>query len=293
MITEKLHLPGNSNAKLEMEFDPNLGHIVKKTCNGKAGKRLLVQSEKQSNFRTNSTIRTPAIFRNEVESDRVTIVMEYVRGSDFVLFTNSATRDEFETSSKILVSMIKNEFLQGKISKFPTLLWIEKVNETLEKCLERSVFSAKENQRLKSFLLSEMPEEIILGECHGDITFSNVIVEKPDLLCVFDFLNPPIETPYEDAAKFLQDAQFFWSIMKHTGEFDRTRVKIYWTHAAEMLRNELKGICDFSLLKKFQTLGLLRIIPYTADDHVIHFLKNHVMNEVESDLSASLRRRIF
>jgi len=138
--------------------------------------------------------------------------------------------------------------------------------------------------------LQSIPDQILLGECHGDLTFSNIIVERPGKICIFDFLNPPFETPYEDAAKFLQDAQFFWSIMKHKGNFDKTRVMIYWSYAESILRSELEKICDFNTLRKFQILGLLRIIPYTFDDKILQSLRKLVTNEVENDLSSSLRR---
>jgi len=127
---------------------------------------------------------------------------------------------------------------------------------------------------LEKYLIENIPENLLIGKCHGDLTFSNIIVERERSVYTFDFLDPPVESPYEDAAKFLQDAQFFWSLQKFSGECDKTKVKVYWSFAAELLRNGLSAKCDMLLLKKFQLLGMLRIVPYTNDKSKLKFLES-------------------
>jgi hypothetical protein len=218
--------------------------------------------------------------------------MEYIRGDDFITYTNSASKEEFEKTVSILIDFISSEFENSKLENFPYDVWESKVKSVINVCKDQNHFSSSMLEELDAFLLEQLPEKIHIGNCHGDLTFSNVIVERFDRVCVFDFLDPPFETPYEDVAKFLQDANFFWSINKHLGSFDKTRVKIYWSHASEMLLEKIGAMCDLKTLRKFQVLGLLRILPYTTDLTLIQFLKESLNKEVKNDSFTSVWRRV-
>jgi len=285
-------LPGNSSALIEVLENSEFGLHVKKTCTGDSSSRLIRQIEKQREFKNSDKIRTPKIFDVHVSKFSVEASMEYIRGQDFISFTNIASKKEFELIVGLLIDLINEEFKQSTLTEFPLVAWQAKVNSVLRHCLEKKLLSQLDIDLIDNFLNRDIPKKILLGRCHGDLTFSNVIVENINSICIFDFLDPPISTPYEDAAKFLQDAQFFWSINKYIAHFDDVRVKIYWSHAADMLRDSLSEICDFNLLRKFQVLGLLRILPYTTDKAVIQFLTDSLIKEVKSDSNSSMRRRV-
>jgi len=285
-------LPGNSSASIEILENSELGLHVKKTCTGATSFRLIRQIEKQKEFKNSDRIRTPKIFDMQESKFSVEVSMEYIRGQDFISFTNTASKKEFDLIVGLLIDLIKEEFEQSTLSEFPLVAWKSKTSSVLKHCLEKKILSQADIEIIDNFLNQNIPKKILLGRCHGDLTFSNVIVENANNICIFDFLDPPINTPYEDAAKFLQDAQFFWSIKKYIGNFDDVRVKIYWSHAADMLLTSLSKICDFDLLRKFQILGLLRILPYTTDTSVIQFLTDSLIKEVKSDSNSSMRRRV-
>jgi len=285
-------LPGNSSASIEILENAKFGLHVKKTCTGDSSFRLIRQIEKQKEFKNSNRVRSPKVFDMQVSKSSVESSMEYVRGQDFISFTNTASKKDFDLIVGLLIDLISEEFKQSTFSKFPLGVWKAKVDSVLMHCLEKKIFSQLDIDLINNFLNQDLPKKILLGRCHGDLTFSNVIVENANSICIFDFLDPPINTPYEDAAKFLQDAQFFWSINKYIAHFDNVRVKIYWSHAADMLRDSLSEICDFDLLRKFQVLGLLRILPYTTDESVIQFLTYSLIKEVKSDFNSSVRRRV-
>lgn len=283
-------LPGNSSANIELHQMNDGVQVVKKSCRGAAGKRLVLQIEKQKSFQNSNTLRTPQVFNVIQLEDRTDVLMEYVRGSDFVSYTNCASFDEFSKTIEILTRFVKKEFESSKMTKFPVEVWKSKIEQVLLCSQEKQIFKENEQECIASFLLDSLPSEILQGTCHGDFTFSNVIVERYDKLCLFDFLDPPIETPYEDLAKFLQDAQFFWSLLKYTSSCDKTRVMIYWEFAARYIKNELSDLCNHELLRKFQVLGLLRILPYTSDAFVIKYLRSNILCEVMRDISPTMRR---
>jgi hypothetical protein len=274
-------LPGNSRASIEILESAEFGLHVKKTCTGDTSFRLIRQIEKQKEFKNSERIRSPKVFDMKISKFSVEASMEYVRGQDFISFTNTASKKEFDLIVGILIDLIREEFKESIMTEFPIDIWNSKVNSVLRHCVEKHVFSQLDVDHIDNFLNQDLPKTILLGKCHGDLTFSNVIVETSNSVCIFDFLDPPISTPYEDAAKFLQDAQFFWSINKYIAHFDDVRVKIYWSHAADVLRDSLSEICDFELLRKFQVLGLLRILPYTEDESMIKFLADRLIKEVK------------
>ena len=215
--------------------------------------------------------------------------MEFVQGVDFVTFTSNSAYHDFENAIQVLVKMIVKEFKDCNVEDFPAEKWKQKVESVFEDSHRKHSLDLGVMNEISQFLTAELPEKISIGTCHGDLTFSNVIVKKEGEVCIFDFLDPPIETPYEDAAKFLQDAKFFWSLNKYTGKCDKTRVKIYWERASQILLAQIEEHCDIETLRKFQILGLARIIPYTSDKKIVRYLLNCMIREVRCAANSALR----
>ena len=280
-----IKIPGNSSARIDVVKDSNGSLIVQKSCVGDAAIRLSVQAEKQKNFKFLDGVRTPEILRIDQSDQTCKVTMEYVNGLDFVSFTNTCCKNDFLNAIQKLVKLINEEFSTSTRQDFPAKAWSYKANSSIE----NSGLDKDTKDKLRQELLQNLPDKISMGTCHGDLTFSNCLVEKDGTICIFDFLNSPIETPYEDAAKFLQDAQFFWSLHKFTGSCDPTRIMIYWKFAENLLRLSLKDKCDFSILKKFQILGILRIIPYTQSDNTLKFLTNCVQRLLNDPYSSVCR----
>jgi len=270
-MTQEIKLLGNSTATVEIIRNEQDKLLVKKSCAGKHASRLLTQINKQKEFKDFEGIKTPKIFEVITSNDYTEFKMEYVNGLDFVSFTNIADKNDFIEVVQKIVKLINFEFQNSHIAKFPKDLWTNKVKQVIADSMDLVKVDFHD---LEKYLIENIPENLLIGKCHGDLTFSNIIVEREKSVYTFDFLDPPVESPYEDAAKFLQDAQFFWSLQKFSGECDKTKVKVYWSFAAELLRNSLSAKCDMLLLKKFQLLGMLRIIPYTKDKSKLKFLES-------------------
>lgn len=272
-MTQEIKLPGNSSAIVEIKRDDSGKLFVKKSCTGKDANRLLVQANKQNSFGELDAIKAPKIFEIIVVKNYVELRMEYVNGLDFVRFTNLANKDDFIEIIKRLVDLLDREFNESTLESFPVAIWTDKVHRTIESCSKIIKF---DSNKIEKILLENLPNKFPMGRCHGDLTFSNIIVDRNKTIYTFDFLDPPIESPYEDVAKFLQDAQFFWSLQKFNDKCDKTKIKIYWSYAAKLLRENIFKKCDVELLRKFQILGLMRIVPYTKDPDKLKFLENSV-----------------
>jgi len=282
-------IPGHSSADIQILYANDLTFLRKIARNDNKD-RLLLQAKKQEQFLAFERISAPKIFRVFKDGNDTIIDMEYVRATDFVTFTASANFDEFLETVKSLVNMIRLEFEESSLQRFPLEVWSQKVSDVFEESKKRHLLDEYEVSRIVKFLNEDLPSDILMGRCHGDMTFSNVLVRDDKTLCIFDFLNPPIETPYEDVAKFLQDVRFFWSLNKFTGQCDKTRVKIYWERAEKIAINDLKDYIDFRVLKKFQILGLFRILPYTSDQKIVQYIMKCMSQEVEIAANIALWR---
>lgn len=286
MTNESLiSLPGNSSAIISIKSNDAGDLIVEKTCTGSHAERLVRQANKQLSFVNKKRIRTPRITNLFTEQGLTKLEMEYIKGQDLVNFTTTSGKEAFVDVIGQIIDFILQEFNESVHVEFPIRQWSTKVEDVLSKLPANFT----EKQDLEKCLLQNLPETLLVGPCHGDLTFSNCIVERNGNLCIFDFLDPPIETPYEDAAKFLQDAQFFWSLQKFKGECDKTKVKIYWSFAEKLLKSKLKSYCNPDTLEKFQVLGLLRIIPYTRDEETLRFLHNSIRGILNATTSTLCR----
>lgn len=270
---------GNSGAKIESILVDGV-NVIRKTCTGDESKRLISQIEKQARFIPDPKIRTPSVL-SVIHTDQMCEVsMEFINGLDFVTFTSQSDICEFESKISILISRVEEEIKRSQIQKFPKDKWIKKLDSLERLSLERGIEKSKVD-KIVNFIKRSIPEKILIGNCHGDLTFSNIIVERNGTLCVFDFLDPPIETPYEDISKLLQDAEFFWTLKKYKGSCDKTRVKIMWTYAKKMILKELGDKIDLSILSMFQVMTLFRIIPYTLEDSIIEYLVDSMIGKID------------
>ena len=184
--------------------------------------------------------------------------------------------------------MIRSEFKNSNMTKFPKEKWLEKVDSVIKGSKKNSV-SSDLLEMISAFLTDSIPDMIEIGNCHGDLTFSNVIVERDGTVCLFDFLDPPITTPYEDVSKLLQDVEFFWTLKKYQGVCDETRVRIMWSYAKNLILENLKNFLDLRVLAMFQVMTLMRIIPYTHEESTIEYLIECILRKIH-ETNFTLRR---
>ena len=282
-----MKITGNSRATVESVVIDSM-HVVRKTCIGEDSGRLLRQIEKQVSYECTAGIRTPEVLKIDSRQLSCEVTMEFVCGLDFVTFTNQSSYDDFENSVRKLVLMVKKGFEKSEVKSFPTSSWLAKIDSVANGSRNRGV-SDEVLDIIKKFLIKSIPDKIPFGDCHGDLTFSNLIVERDGTICTFDFLDPPIETPYEDVSKLLQDTEFFWTLTKYTGQCDRTRVMIMWSHARRIILQELDAWLDPKILAMFQVMTLMRIIPYTSDESVIKYIVDCILRKVY-EIDSTLRR---
>ncbi|HHC6804339.1 phosphotransferase [Vibrio parahaemolyticus] len=115
-----------------------------------------------------------------------------------------------------------------------------------------------------------------MGECHGDLTLSNLKVTEENELVLFDFLTCEINSPLQDAAKLIQDFEYGWSFRKEKTSV-RIKGEIFCEHAMPSFLKTLNRLFYYEM-RIIETLTILRIAPYIQEqDNVTIDWFNNVM----------------
>jgi len=109
-----------------------------------------------------------------------------------------------------------------------------------------------------------------VGNCHGDMTLSNMIFGKD--IYLIDFLDSYIESPTLDLIKLRQDTHLYWSLNMIDKTTDLTKIKLGLNYIDNWILDNYK-IEDYELL---QIINLLRIYPYTKDEKIINWLDTNI-----------------
>ncbi|MEY3200922.1 MAG: hypothetical protein RIR70_472 [Pseudomonadota bacterium] len=122
-----------------------------------------------------------------------------------------------------------------------------------------------------SALLDGIEEiRVPVGECHGDLTLSNVILSHSKGLLLIDFLTTFLDSPLQDLAKLRQELIYGWSFRKLDGQL-RTKGALFSRLAIPEYTLHLQSLFpDASRI--FEILCLARIGPYIRDDVTEHWL---------------------
>ena len=105
------------------------------------------------------------------------------------------------------------------------------------------------------------------GYCHGDLTLSNIIIDKNlKKIILIDFLTSYRDSPLQDICKLIQDLRLHWSSRK-LNETNKLRAKIFCENLNPFLF--IKKNSYYKILELEMLMTLLRILPYVSiQDHI-------------------------
>ena len=264
MSSEKITLlKGYSGCKILLIETPYRSFIRKVSSDRAYNERLLKQCKKQSMCGFG---KTPQVFGSGYADGLFFFDMQYIRGttlSEYLLqvpamYLKRTVERIYSTAYHGYSADIGNgvEIQTAMRAKIESLRYLQGAHANLAEVFE--------------YLDSLSWSGIGVGNCHGDMTLENIIVDSKGEFYMIDFLDSFAESPAVDIAKSLQDIFLRWSY--------RYRVLSVY----EDIR--LSDVCDVFLgllgcdtvLKKavFDILlvNLLRIYPYIKDEKTRLFL---------------------
>jgi hypothetical protein len=237
----------------------------------RASQRFLAAIEKQRRFQpiALSELRVAAVPILEVSrggAGEVSMVMPYVHGLSGADFALHGTREIAADISKSLSAILMSEMNAARMVELQTVLLLEKMESVLASsnraALQEPLRAAA--ARLRCLLSGSETLLFPAGDCHGDLTLSNVILSHSKGLLLIDFLDSFLESPLQDAAKIRQDLVYGWSFRKLDSHL-WIKGMLFATKATPTYLSELESLFPI-LSEALDILCLARIAPYVRDE---------------------------
>lgn len=257
---------GHSGCEIKLIQD---GHrIRKKSSHPGYNARLLEQINKQKQFRDDH-LSTPEVYDVWEEDQLLVAEMEYINAADFICYVEvKPIRDVLCLIEKLC------DFITARIQAYP-------ISRLPKDTIEDKLESVKRNiggNPLTADMVSLVPDierfvAMPLGPCHGDLTFSNLLITRDDEIYVIDFLDSFVEGPLIDIVKLRQDTRHYWSIRRCDGDFDHTKIEVVFDRFDRIICDKFESWEWWSNYRFFQKLNLCRILPYVTKPDDAEFLK--------------------
>mgnify|MGYP001241137090 CR=1 FL=1 len=269
-------LPGNSGCSVSLIQSNNFSIIRKSTDDPDYITRLRQQCEKQKQHQEiieKSGAFVPDVITFFENGKNAYFDMEYIKSRDMITYFKTCSKEKIDNIASVLIKIISTYIDQSK-------------NENIVKdfCAktELVIHQIKENRTIDKKVMMKIEkklrniDEMILpvGFCHGDLTFSNVLMSNNEIH-IIDMLDNFVETPIQDMVKIRQDTKYAWSLQKYVAKIDIIRLKIIF----EYLDNKFHDFfSSFDFYKKhynhFQILNIMRIYRYTKNKKTIDYLNS-------------------
>lgn len=246
--------------------------VVRKTFSGK-DKRALNNIRKQVEFPQSGflNIRPCRI----ISHSEYSCEMEYVFGHVGPDISAKMHVDAYRNFTRNLDQFLTSLLDKSKEVELESSIIHEKCADILSRSHESFHADLSGVFRIISSLLNGSNSiRCPVGNCHGDLTFSNMIVSDNGEICLIDFLQTFFESPLQDISKVVQELKYGWS-HRYCKKYQQTigQISNAWTF------NELKIIRTAYdeypiVMPVLELLTLARIAPYCKDEVTTAWLKN-------------------
>lgn len=284
-----LEIKGHSGCNLELVTINKRQLILKSTSDEKYKPRLreqgylqaeALQKIKKANL---NGINVPQILTIDNDS---TLTMDYVNGLNYIDFFERASVHDVKGLIKKLINLVLFEIDNSEEMIISKNIFIKKLNSVKENIYKNELLGKmKANDYItngqdtfaefvdKAIEMVNSFDEIVLpmitesGMIHGDLTFSNIIMQGNECYLI-DFLDSFIETPLQDIVKLRQDTYFNWSTLMYKKPKDDTRIKMIMAYYDKCIADEFSQYKWYKYYNMLQTINILRIVPYVKDTTV-------------------------
>ena len=274
MLTNFQFLKGHSGCVIEKIFDPATSRtIVRKTAKDiNYNTRMATQIKKQRTY-SHPGIKAPRVFDVKYTPDGLLYFdMEYVEGRSLAQYVREEPLGNvlliiqkllIPNESTLKVETDDDPLVRSKINLLSTSLRNKDVNSPCGKAL----------LALRSFQFKTHP-----CQCHGDLTFENIIITPQNEIYLIDFLDSFCDCWEIDVSKLLQDAFCGWSYRFDVLD-EQTLDKLSQISVAiEEVYANVAGGEALDQMYAMLLLTLLRIYPYVSDNATESFLDRAVIN---------------
>lgn len=265
-INSKIQAASHSGASLKVRQE-NSTFIVEKIIDSPSirDKKAIIKQRDFSKLNTSTYIieSIPIISFLETEK-KMTLSMPYIEGIGGDVIANKGTKIIANNIKVALNSYLLDAVAKAKVQTIDKSIIIKKLDE-IEAQLINTTFVHEAINITRAFCTKDLT--LPVGQCHGDLTLSNMKISENHTLYLFDFLNSYIESPLQDAVKLIQDMVYGWSFRKQKSGL-RLKGLLFCEAAYPNFIDSLFTYYPYEM-KLLEIMTLLRIAPYIkADDHI-------------------------
>ena len=278
-------VPGNSGCTVEILEKDGVHRVKKSTFSKKYTRRLEHQAKKQKEYKEYldriDHLFTPEIYSLDSGESSFSFLMEYIKYLDCITFLSNSGKKEIDYFLLKILQFIRLEISNCK-DRDVMDVFEAKYRDTISGVKSQGVFKNSEIKKIDKKILSSDTMVVPVGMCHGDLTFSNMLVSRDSKnICLIDFLDNFVETPLQDMSKIRQDTKFLWTSNIFPGSIDRIRNEIVMNYLDEEFNKAFSGYEFYRKeYNRFQILNILRIFRYTSDIETLKYLKKCILSMV-------------
>tara|TARA_B100000683_G_C12464314_1_gene545359 strand:+ start:52 stop:909 length:858 start_codon:yes stop_codon:yes gene_type:complete len=281
-----ISISGHSGCRLDILHKKNKPVLRKSSFSKEYSPRLANQAAKQAMFEPTSHIISPNILASGYQSEKYWFEMDYIHGYDFFSFVERAGPKELDHFWNSLKSLLLKQMLESRLLPYPREKFVDKSKAVSAGIKTRDKTIDEALSYINNF---STDKKILIGPCHGDLTFSNMVVSKDFLkIYLIDFLDSFCSTPIQDVVKIRQDTVHKWTLRKCTGTFDTVKVDLALRYLDQKVVSFINSNAVIShFYKLVQLMSLLRILVYTADENTYNYLIKCLEYELQNEFNTA------
>lgn len=257
---------GISGCKISLVKINGKDYVMKSTDDPEYALRLNAQATKQyhasfaiaANPFLSAQVRVPIV--EEISNGH--FIMEYLPYMSYVDFVETSSVKEVRNGVDRVLGFldycfIYNNQFQVDVNDF--------VLGSLEKALDTPHITGVVRQMCsKAYVLFQKVRLPMIrgGECHGDLTMSNVMFSKENIALI-DWHDRVPSSPIFDLIKLRQDALYDWTSCVHGKKHDVNKVRLINGYMDATLRERFGKLINGYVFVVLEAINYVRILQYT------------------------------
>jgi hypothetical protein len=277
----EISVHGNSGCRVRIAELGGRVVVAKSALDRRYSERLRKQIEKQRLCRGENTlpfVRIPNVLAESDDAGLYRADMEYVYFHNSIDFFAVASRPLVDSVLDKIFRFVDAEIAASRLETIPAGELGDKLASIDAALRARGEHEAYRESlaRVQRELARRDRIEIPIGRCHGDLTFSNIMIARDaSAIALIDFLDSFIESPIMDIAKLRQDTLFEWTLLMGENIEDPIRfgqIMRYLDHRIAEKYSAHEWYRDNGNL--ILAVNVLRIAPYARSPAVRGFIVN-------------------
>ena len=262
-----MKIKGHSSFNVKLELYKNQT-VISKSSNDDNFYRLEKQIKKQENFSENYSEKFEIYVPKIIEKMNNKFLMEYIYFSEnFIDFAQHGNVKKINWFLKKIILIIEKYLSFCQYDYLDKKILENKINSIEKNLINNQYIDINDSfyknnlKFLKNNINCLDKVKVPLGLCHGDLTFSNILIDSSEIkIYLIDFLDSFIESPILDIVKIRQDTKYYWICNMYSDFFDKNNIILTLNY----LDREIdKYFSKYEFYKKtyvfFEKLNILRV----------------------------------